>query len=146
MTRARWSPLAPRRFVAGVYTVADEATFFSTGGGGSFPAWDCVASEARPLIATLYFFSFVIATALLIISLFVSVITMGMLEALDAQKQLTQDVMRNKVRPYAVGTGQLHFRPASPSNHQPISARFVKTYGIRHVCVNLPLFAVERLV
>ena len=58
---------------------AGLATFVA--GGSRWPDWVCAQPQAQPLAAAIYFFVYTLITALVIMSLFIGVITMGMFEA-----------------------------------------------------------------
>lgn len=55
------------------------ATFVA--GGSTWPDWVCAQPQAQPLAAAIFFFVYTLITALVIMSLFIGVITMGMFEA-----------------------------------------------------------------
>ena len=48
---------------------------------GSFNHWDCVAPTPMPVTAAVYFYTFTLLTAFVVLSLFISVITTAMFEA-----------------------------------------------------------------
>jgi hypothetical protein len=78
-------------FNGGLYsidrTLKAYATF--TAGGSTWPDWVCYAPVASPVTSVVFFFLYSLLTAFVIISLFIGVITMGMLEALEEQRATT---------------------------------------------------------
>ena len=57
---------------------------FSTSGYGSFYEFECVSPSSSPYFSRIYFFTYTLCAAFFILSLFVSVITVGMLDAVSA--------------------------------------------------------------
>ena len=57
---------------------------------GTFRMWDCTDPAPRPVESTLYFASYTLLCAWIILSLFISVITMGMFEALE-ELEMSED-------------------------------------------------------
>ena len=53
---------------------------------GVFPAFVCDHSEAQPITATAFFFSFTVITAFVILSLFISVVTAAMIEVTNVRE------------------------------------------------------------
>ena len=73
---------------------ADPWTHFAfRAGDARFPAWECSTPEAAPVSIALFMFSYSILTAFVILSLFIGVITMGMMLTMDEDKAATKDVV-----------------------------------------------------
>ena len=70
----------------GIYTDAEQPLEFATA-AGRFPDFACYAPKAQPITIKLFVFLYEILAGLMIISLFISVITMGMLSALDEMQR-----------------------------------------------------------
>ena len=59
--------------------------------GAEFPLWYCARPAPYPVAATVFLFTYSILTAYVIISLFIGVITLGMLEAMEEEKTETKE-------------------------------------------------------
>ena len=58
---------------------------------GSFNHWDCVAPTPMPVTAAVYFYTFTLLTAFVVLSLFISVITTAMFEARERRARSVRD-------------------------------------------------------
>jgi len=53
---------------------------------GPLPTWECLKGNAQPVFTFIYFTSFTIVAAMVVMSLFIGVITMGMFDAVEQMK------------------------------------------------------------
>merc|ERR1719181_2562007 len=53
---------------------------------GTFNHWDCVDPTPMPVTAALFFYSYTLLTAFVVLSLFISVITTAMFEVMECKK------------------------------------------------------------
>ena len=86
------------RFDAGIYTVVANASYavpptIHTNGFGDFDNFFCNAEAAtpQPVAAILFFYTYTVVTAYVILSLFISVITAAMFEVMEMNKRQKLD-------------------------------------------------------
>ena len=69
----------------GQYTMTNTTHWLRTD-FGKFEAWDCISPMSWPITANLYFYSFTLLTAFVVLSLFISVITTAMFEVMESKR------------------------------------------------------------
>ena len=78
------------RFDMGLYLEAHEGKVFRTS-YGVFHNFDCSRPRAQPIAALFFFFVFTVLTAMVVLSLFISVITMCMLEIVQMKRMISEN-------------------------------------------------------
>ena len=106
-------------------TNADLADFSTS--AGTFPQFLCVDQAPYPVTITWFMFLYSIITAFVVISLFVGVITMGMFDAIEVEKQIS--ISDNYNKELAAKTRTL----TDPSQNSFLKHRLDQAFGHHRV-------------